>query len=80
MQKGRYQSQINQKFRTDCHTEVCLTFLRLAAKLSKMISKFRGYNLNDLRPQLFDLNGLKNGSAKYSKNCMKSLDFFQGLI
>ena len=30
MQKVRYQSQINQNFGTICHTEVCLTFSRLA--------------------------------------------------
>ena len=35
MQKERYQSQINQNFGTVCHTEVCFTFLRLAAKLSE---------------------------------------------
>ena len=48
--------QINQNFGTVCHTEVCLTFSRLAAKLSGMILKFRGRNLNttsmtsDLKP------------------------------
>ena len=34
--------QINQNFGTVCHTEVCLTFSRLAAKLSEIIAKFRG--------------------------------------
>ena len=45
MQKERYQSQINQKSGTVCHTEVCLTFLtflRLAAKLSELITKLQG--------------------------------------
>ena len=45
---------------------------RLAAKLSGLIAKFRGHYLNDLRPQFFDLNGLKNGSFKYFKNSLKS--------
>ena len=44
MQKGRYQSQINQNFGTVFHTEDCLTFSRLAAKLSEMITNFRGQN------------------------------------
>jgi hypothetical protein len=34
VQKERYQSQINQNFGPVCHTKVCLTFLRLAGKLS----------------------------------------------
>ena len=38
MQKERYQSQINQNFETVCHTEVYLSFSRLAAKLSGMIA------------------------------------------
>ena len=45
MQKERYQSQINQNFGTVCHTEVCLTFSRLPAKLSEMITKFWGCSL-----------------------------------
>ena len=28
----------------------------------------------------FSLNGLKNGSDKYFKNCIKLLHFFQGLV
>ena len=40
MQKERFQSQTNQNFVTVCHTEGCLTFSRLAAKLSEMITKF----------------------------------------
>ena len=31
--------QINQNFGTVCHTEVCLTFSRLVAKLLELISK-----------------------------------------
>ena len=44
MQKEKDQSQINQSFGIICHTEVCLTFSRLAAKLSEMITKFWGRN------------------------------------
>ena len=58
----------------------CLTFSRLAAKLSEMIAKFRGLNLKIQHWTSFDLNGLKNGSAKYLKNCIKLLHFSQGLI
>ena len=80
MQKEKYQSQINQNFGTVCHTEVCLTFSRLAAKLSEMIEKFRGRNLNDLRSQPFDLNGLKNGPSLHFKNSLKSMHLFQRLM
>ena len=45
MQKERYQSQLNQNSGTVCHTEFCLTFSRLAAKLSEMIEKFWGPNI-----------------------------------
>jgi hypothetical protein len=45
MQKERYQSQIYQNFETVCHTEVCLTFSRFAAKLLEIIAKYRGRNL-----------------------------------
>ena len=38
--------QINQNFGTACHTEDCLTFSRLVAKLSEMITSFQGPNLN----------------------------------
>ena len=75
MQKERYQSQINQNFGTVCHTEVCLTFSRLATKLSEIIAKFRGCNLKIQHWTSFDLNGLKNSSAKYLKNCIKLLFF-----
>jgi hypothetical protein len=40
MQKEKFQSQINHKFGIVCHTEVCLTFSRLAAKLSELANKF----------------------------------------
>ena len=47
MQKERYQSQINQNFGTVCHTEACLTFLRLADKRSEMIpNKLKNNNIN----------------------------------
>ena len=67
MQKERYQSQINQNFATVCHTEDCLTFSRLAAKLSEMIAKFRG-------------RSLKNGTRKYFENSLKSFQIFQILM
>ena len=73
-------SQITLNFGTICHTEVCLTFLRLAAKLSEMIANFRGCNLKLQRPIVIRLQQPKNGSAKIFKNYMKSLHFFQGLI
>jgi hypothetical protein len=40
MQKERYQSQINQNFGTVCQEKSALHFLRLAAKLLEMITKF----------------------------------------
>jgi hypothetical protein len=50
MQKEIYQSQINQNFGSVCYTKVCLTFLRLATKLSEMITKFEAvaskFNIN----------------------------------
>ena len=80
MQKERYQSQINQNFGTVCHTEVCLTFLRLAAKLSEMIAKFRGHSLKIQPRSSFDLNGLNNSTRKYFENSLKSFQIFQILI
>ena len=80
MQKERYQSQINQNFGTVCHTEVCLTFSRLAAKLSEMIAKFRGRSLKIQHQLSFDLNGLKNGPTKHFENSLKKLHFFQRLM
>jgi hypothetical protein len=80
MQKERYQSQINQNFGTVCHTEVCLTFSRLAAKLSEMIAKFQGHSLKIQHRSAFDLNGLKNGMRKYFKNSLKSMHLFQRLM
>jgi hypothetical protein len=80
MQKERYQSQINQNFGTVCHTEVCLTFLRLAAKLSEMIAKYRGRSLKIQHPSSFDLNGPENGTRKYFENSLKSLHLFQRLL
>ena len=69
MQKERYQSQINQNFGTICHTEVCLTFSRLAAKLSEMIAKFRGRNLKIEHRKSFDL---KNDRTKHFQNIWQS--------
>ena len=80
MQKERYQSQINQNFGTFCHTEVCLTFSRLAAKLSEMIAKFQGPSLKIQHRWSFDLNGLKNGTHKYFENILKSMHLFQRLM
>ena len=61
LQKVRQTSvQINQNFGTVCHTEDCVTFLRLAAKLSKMITNFWGCNLKIQHRMSVDLNGLKS--------------------
>ena len=57
-----------------CNTEVCLTFLRLAAKLSEMIAKFRGRSLKIQHRSYFDLNGLKNGPSLHFKNSICSKD------
>ena len=59
MQKEGYQSQINQNFEIVCHTEVYLTFLRLGAKVSGMIAKFRGRSLKIQHRSSFDLNDLE---------------------
>ena len=64
MQKKKYQSQINQNFGTVCYTEVCLTFLKLAAKFSELSKKFQGRSLKVLPWSSFDLKGLKNGLFK----------------
>ena len=77
MQKESYQSQINQNFENVCHTEVCLTFSRLAAKLSEMITKFGGRSLKIQHRSSFDLNGLKNGTREYFENSLKSMQIFQ---
>ena len=80
MQKERYQSQINQNFETICHTEVCLTFSRLAAKLSEMIAKFRGHSLKIQPRSSFDLNGLNNSTRKYFENSLKSFQILKILM
>jgi hypothetical protein len=80
MQKERYQSQINQNFETVCHTEVCPTFLRLAAKLAEMITKFGGPSLKIQHQLSFNLNGLKNGTRNYFENSLKSMQIFQRLM
>jgi hypothetical protein len=80
MQKESYQSQINQNFETVCHTEVCLTFSRLAAKLSEMITKFGGRSLKIQHRSSFDLNGLKNRMRIYFENSLKSMQIFQRLM
>jgi hypothetical protein len=80
MQKERYQSEINQNFGPVCHTEVCLTFSMLAAKLLGIIAKFRGRSLKIQHRLSFDLNGLKNGPTLHFKNSLKSIDLFQRLM
>ena len=70
----------NQNFGTICHTEVGLTFLRMEAKLSEMIAKFRGHSLKIQPPSSFDLNDLKSGTPKYFENSLKSLQIFQILM
>ena len=47
LQEGKYKRQLNQNFGIVCHTEICLTVSRLAAKLSNMIAKFRGHSLKN---------------------------------
>ena len=70
-------SIVDQNFGTICHTEVCLTFSKLAAKLSKLSKTFRG----QAQPRtLFDLNGLKNGLSKHFDSCLKSMHLFQRLM
>ena len=71
----RKKRQINQNFGTVCHTEVCLTFSRLAATLSEMIT-----NLKIQHRTSFDLNGLKNGPSKHFERSLKSMHLFQRLI
>ena len=68
MQKKIYQSQINHNLGTICHTEVSLTFSRLAAIFSGMITKFQGRSLKIQHRSSFDLNGLKNGPSLHFKN------------
>ena len=72
--------QINQNFGTICHLEFCFTFSRLAAKISEMITKFRGLSLKIQPRSSFDLNGLKNGTRKYFENILKSFQIFLILI
>ena len=69
-----------KNFGTVYHTEVCLTFSRLAAKLSGVIAKFRGCSLKIHHKSSFDLNGLKNDPALHFKNSLKSIDLFQRLM
>ena len=64
------QSQINQNFGTICHTEICLTSSRLAAKLSEMIAKFRGRSLKIQHWSSFDLNDLERPKWELKKNVM----------
>ena len=59
MQKERYEGQKHQNFGTIYHTEVFLTFLRLAAKLSEASKKFQGCSLKIKPPKSFHLNDLK---------------------
>ena len=78
--KRKIWASINQNFGTVCHTEVCFTFSRLAAKLSEMIAKYQGRSLKIQHQSSFDLNGLKNGTRKYFENSLKSLHLFQRLM
>jgi hypothetical protein len=55
-------------------------FLRLTAKLSEMIIKFRGCNLKIQHRISIDLNGLKNGMTKIFENSLKSRQIFQILM
>ena len=55
-------------------------FLRLAAKLSEMITKFWGCNLKIQHRTSCDLNSLKKGLTKFFENNLKSMQIFQILI
>ena len=77
---GTIKSQINHNVWTVCCTEVCLTFLTLAAKLLEMIAKFRGHSLKIQNQSTSDLNGLKKGKPKYFENSLKSMHLFQRLM
>ena len=72
--------RINQKFGSICHTEVNLTFLRLAAKRPEMIAKFQGRSLKNQPWSSFDLNGLNNGMRKYFRNSIKPFQILQILM
>jgi hypothetical protein len=52
----------------------------LAAKLSEMITRFRGCSLKIQHQSSFELNGLKNGTRKYFENSLKSMQIFQILM
>ena len=70
--------QINQNFGTVCHTEVCLTFSRLAAKLSEIITKFQGcsFKIQPYRPltSMASKTALPNISKIASNRCISSKD------
>ena len=51
--------------KTICHTEVCITFSRLAAKLSEVSKKSQGRSLKIQPRTSFDLNDLKNNPSKH---------------
>ena len=57
-----------------------MTFLRLAAKLSEMITNFQGCNLKIQNRTSFDLNGLKSGLTKFFEKSIKSMQSFQILM
>ena len=59
---------------------ICLTFSRLAAKLSEMITKFQGCSLKIQHWLSFDLNHLKNSPSFNFKNSLKSMHLFQRLM
>ena len=58
---------VENQIETVCQTEVCLTFSMLAAKLSEIITKFRGRSLKMQYQSSFDLNGLKKAQANFLK-------------
>ena len=63
------------------YREVCLTFSRLAAKLSEMIAKFQGRSLKIQHWSSFVLNGLKTAlpyNSKIASNqCICSKDWWE---
>ena len=44
------------------------------------VTKFRGGSLKILSQMSFDLNGLKNGTAKHFENSLKSMHLLQRLM
>ena len=57
-----------------------INFSMLAAKLSEMITKFRGAASKFIIDRPFDLNGPQNGPFLHFKNSLKSMRWFKRLM